>query len=113
MKEGVYVAAFSAASSKEKKKEYETFGRINDATRGVLRIGSAALSLAYLACGRIDGFWAKNLFPWDLAAGIILVKEAGGEISSGKGDPYKFKDQLLVASNGLIHNPLVDILSEL
>lgn len=113
MKDGVYIAAFSAATSRDKKKEYEVFGRVNDTTRGVLRIGSAALSLAYLACGKIDGFWSKNLFPWDLAAGLILVNEAGGEISSLTGGEYKFTDSVLVASNKLIHKDLLTALTDL
>lgn len=112
-RDGIYVAAFSSAPSKEKKKEYEIFGQINDSTRGVLRMGTAALALAYLACGRIDGFWSKNLFSWDLAAGIVLIKEAGGKISSGKDDKYKFDDPVLVASNKLIHRDLLGMLSKL
>jgi len=112
-REGVYVAAFSSSSSEEKRKEYEVFGRINDTTRGVLRIGSAAVALAYLACGKIDGFWSKNLFPWDLAAGIILVNEAGGRVSSGEGRGYRFEDPMLVASNRLIHEDFLTLLSEL
>lgn len=110
-KDGVYVAAFSSATADQKKKEYETFGKMNDSTRGVLRLGTAALSLAYLASSRIDGFWAKNLFPWDIAAGILLVKEAGGKISSEKGGEYKFEDKMLIASNGTIHKELVSLLA--
>jgi myo-inositol-1(or 4)-monophosphatase len=110
LKEGVYVAGFSSASSAEKRKEYETFGRINDATRGVLRLGSAALALAYLACGRIDGFWAKKLHPWDLAAGIVLVGEAQGRVSNVNNEKYSFKDDIFVATNTGIH---LDLLKEL
>ena len=62
IKDGVYVAAFSSGPSEEKGDEYRIFGKINDSTRAVLRIGSAALALAYLACSRIDGLWAKNLY---------------------------------------------------
>lgn len=110
LEEGIYVAAFSAESSKNKNKEYEIFGKLNDSTRGVLRIGSAALALAYLASGKIDGFWSKNLFSWDVAAGVILVKEAGGRISSESGKEYKFKSPVLIASNKLMHNELVKAL---
>lgn len=106
VKDGVYVAAFSAARSEEKKGEYEIFGRMNDTTRGVLRMGSAALSLAYLACSRIDGFWSKDLFSWDLAAGIVLIKEANGVVMSGKGNEYKLQDRVLIASNKLIYESL-------
>lgn len=113
LKEGLYVAAFSSAASKEKKKEYEIFGHINDTTRGVLRIGSAALALAYLACGCIDGFWAKKLYSWDLAGGIIIVNEAGGSVSTLKGKRYSFKDDVLIASNKLIHESLIDKLKDI
>jgi len=113
LEEGIYVAAFSAVSSSAKKREYEIFGKINDTTRGVLRIGSAALALAYLACGKIDGFWSKDLFSWDLAAGIILVEESGGKISSAEGKKYKFKDSVLVASNKIIHENLLNVLKGL
>ena len=106
VQDGLYAAAFSSARSEQKKIEYEIFGRINDTTRGVLRTGSAALNLAYLACGRIDGFWAKDLFTWDLAAGIVLVKEAQGTVLSGKGSEYKIQDSVLIASNKFISKSL-------
>lgn len=102
VKDGLYAAAFSSARSEQKKGEYEIFGRMNDTTRGVLRTGSAALNLAYVACARIDGFWAKELFSWDLAAGIVLVKEAKGVVMSGKGSEYKIQDSVLIASNKFI-----------
>ena len=110
---GVYIAAFSSTPSEEKRKEYEIFGHVNDTTRGTMRIGSAALALAFLANGRIDGFWSKDLHAWDLAAGVILVREAGGEISSGKDGEYAFEQPVLIASNGKIHEKLSAVLSEL
>jgi len=112
-KEGLYIAAFSSAPSHLKNKEYEVFGKINDGTRGVLRIGSAALALAFLSNGRIDGFWAKDLYAWDVAAGVILVREAGGRISSGDGEDYSFDKSLLVASNAMIHDELIQNLTDL
>ncbi len=113
MRDGVYVAAFSSAASKGKKKEYDVFGRMNDATRGVLRMGSAAMSLAYLASGKIDGFWAKNLFAWDLGAGLILVHEAGGKISNMNGKKYRFGEDIFIASNKIIHKELSQALGGL
>ncbi len=113
LKEGLYVAAFSSTRSEEKKGEYEIFGSMNDTTRGVLRTGSAALSLAYLACGRIDGFWAKELFSWDLAAGIVLVNEAGGMVISGSRNEYRFQDKVLIASNKFIYKSLSSALDKL
>lgn len=113
IRDGLYIAGFSSSPSQNKYKEYEIFGLMNDTTRGVLRIGSAALALAYLACGRIDGFWAKDLFPWDLAAGIILVSEAGGRVSGPKGVPYSFNEKTFIASNDPIHDSLLEHLKEL
>jgi len=113
LKDGIYVAAFSNASSGEKKREYEVFGKINDSTRGVLRLGSAALSLAYLSSSKIDGFWAKNLFPWDLAAGLLLVREAGGKVTSEKGSDFRFENKILIASNGALHKQLAENVSAL
>ena len=107
VEDGLYIAAFSSKIGKNKKKEYETFGNINDSSRGVLRIGSAALALAYLACGRIDGFWGKGLFLWDLAAGIILVEEAGGKISDEMGRSFSSNEKI-VASNTILHDSLLE-----
>ena len=111
IEEGLFVAAFSSGSSDQKKKEYEIFGKLNDSSRGALRIGSAALSLAYLACGRIDGMWAKGLHSWDLAGGMALVKEAGGEVSSIKGEPFMIGNSTFVASNTNIHKSFLDELN--
>lgn len=78
--------------------------------RAVRRAGAAALDLAYVACGRFDGFWEFKLSPWDIAAGILLVEEAGGRATSYSGDKYDIYKGELVASNGLIHNGMVEIL---
>ena len=79
------------------------------ATAGVRRMGAAALDLAYVAAGRYDGFWELGLQPWDLAAGIILVREAGGMATelSGEGDALKTGD--IVAANPKLHRPLADL----
>ena len=73
-------------------------------SRGVRRIGSAATDLAYVACGRVDAFWEYGLKPWDMAAGALLVKEAGGHVTDFKGtDNFVFgKD--IVATNNLLHH---------
>ncbi len=69
----------------------------------VRRLGSAALDLAYVAGGRFDGFWEIDLNPWDVAAGILLVEEAGGKVSNFDRSPYKLGDRTILATNGLIH----------
>ena len=107
LEEGLYIAAFSSDSDANKDREYQTFGEMNENTRGVLRIGSAALALAYIACGRIDGFWAKGLHSWDIAGGLALVREAGGQVSDIHGNAFVIGESTLVASNSYIHNTLI------
>jgi myo-inositol-1(or 4)-monophosphatase len=79
-------------------------------SQGIRRPGAAALDLAYLACGRLDGFWEINLKPWDTAAGVLLVEEAGGRLTDFSGKEYSpFMNELL-ASNGHIHSEMVGVL---
>lgn len=75
------------------------------------RAGAAALDLSYVAAGRLDGFWELKLFPWDVAAGYLLVEEAGGKISSFAGGDFHIYLREIIASNGLIHNEMIEILS--
>lgn len=73
----------------------------------VRRLGSAAIDLCWVACGRFDGFWEYNLSPWDIAAGYLIVAEAGGSVTDFNGNPYNVFDKETLATNGLIHNPLM------
>ena len=81
--------------------------------QGVRRAGAAALDLAYLACGRTDGFWEINLKPWDSAAGMLLVSEGGGRLTTFTGKEYTPYIPEVVASNGKIHGELIDQLKDL
>jgi myo-inositol-1(or 4)-monophosphatase len=76
-------------------------------TAGIRRLGSAALDLAYVAAGRMDGFWENWLSPWDIAAGILMVREAGGFCSDGTGGQHMFENGTIVAGNEAIHKALV------
>ncbi len=82
-------------------------------THGVRRAGSAALDLASVACGRFDGFWEFNLNAWDLAAGVLIVEEAGGKVSGFRGEELAVTDRDVVASNGLIHGDLLHEFAEI
>ena len=82
-------------------------------SHGVRRDGSAALDLAYVAAGRYDGFWEFGLNPWDCAAGVVLVEEAGGKISNLEGRPYSLGGKSILASNGLIHSEMVEVAGEI
>ena len=77
-------------------------------THGVRRAGSAALDLCNVACGRFDGFWEFNLNPWDTAAGVLIVEEAGGRVSRFDGSPFELNSRETLASNGLVHDPLIN-----
>lgn len=80
--------------------------------QAVRRAGAAALDLAYVACGRFDGFWEFKLAPWDIAAGILMITEAGGRATSYSGNNYDIYKGELLASNGLIHERMREILGE-
>ena len=82
------------------------------AAQGIRRLGSAALELAYVAAGRLDGFWELRLSSWDYAAGVLLVQEAGGCVTQTNGTPYALAGELpLVASNGHIHQQMLAVLA--
>jgi myo-inositol-1(or 4)-monophosphatase len=82
-------------------------------THGVRRAGSAAIDLAYVACGRLDAFWEFGLKPWDMAAGILLVREAGGTCSSMKGEPVSLTGPHLLADNGLVHGQMSNLFGDI
>jgi myo-inositol-1(or 4)-monophosphatase len=82
-------------------------------SHGVRRAGSAALDLANVACGRYDGFWEFNLNPWDTAAGVLLVEEAGGKVTRFDDAPFRLDSREVLASNSLIHGELVQNFEEI
>ncbi|HVJ07762.1 MAG TPA: inositol monophosphatase family protein [Acidisarcina sp.] len=82
-------------------------------SHGVRRAGSAALDLAYTACGRFDGYWEFNLNPWDTSAGALLVTEAGGAITRFDGSPFRLDSKEVLASNGLIHKEVMALFQEM
>ncbi len=78
----------------------------------VRRLGSAALDLAYIAAGRFDGFWEIGLNPWDVAAGILLIREAGGTVTQFNGQQHELVSETMLATNGKIHHELISILTK-
>jgi myo-inositol-1(or 4)-monophosphatase len=82
-------------------------------THGVRRAGSAALDLCNVASGRFDGFWEFNLNPWDTAAGVLIVEEAGGKVSRFDGTPFQIESHETLASNGLVHDALLHEFEEI
>jgi myo-inositol-1(or 4)-monophosphatase len=78
--------------------------------RAVRRLGSAAIDLAYVACGRFDGFWEVRLNPWDISAGALLIEEAGGVVTGLEGAPFDSRRGEIVASNGRVHLQMLDVI---
>ena len=81
-------------------------------SHGVRRIGSTVFCLASIAAGRLEGFYERDLWPWDVAAGILLVEEAGGRVSNLEGKPATLTEGRLLATNGLIHAQMLRILKK-
>jgi myo-inositol-1(or 4)-monophosphatase len=82
-------------------------------SHGVRRAGSAGLDLAYVACGRLEGFWEFNLNPWDTSAGVLLVEEAGGTVSHFDGSTFTLDSREVLATNGLVKDEIVHIFTEM
>ncbi len=87
------------------------FSRCLSKAQGIRRLGSAALDLCFVACGRFDGFWEENLKPWDIAAGMLIAQEAGGSVTDFNGRPFHVDQQQILATNGHIHSDMVSLLT--
>lgn len=88
------------------------FGEFLTRSRAVRRLGSAALDLCYVAARRFEGFWEQKLQPWDVAAGALIVTEAGGRVTTADGSPFHPRAGSVVASNGRIHDAIVDTIAD-
>jgi myo-inositol-1(or 4)-monophosphatase len=87
------------------------FANFTMEAQAVRRDGSAAIDLAYLACGRFDGFWEDGLNPWDIAAGVLLIEEAGGRVTDFKGSALDIYSPKVLATNGLVHDRMMHVLA--
>jgi len=88
----------------------DLFAQVSRRVQAVRRDGSAALDLCYVACGRFDGYWELSLSPWDMAAGWLVVEEAGGRVANLDGSPFQLEERTVLASNGRIHHDLIEML---
>ncbi len=110
---GLLVTGFSYDVRQDKTdNNFNFFRSFVKRAQGVRRTGSAALDLCYVAMGRFDGFWEMKLAPWDIAAGSLVVTEAGGAISDFSGNPFSIYSDEVLASNGLIHDEMLRVFSE-
>src|ERR687888_401486 len=101
------VATGFPSHKRHKNPNIHFYHQITLRTHGVRRAGSAALDLASVACGRVDGFWEFNLNAWDTAAGVLLVEEAGGRVTGFSGQPFRIDSREVLASNGVLHDALL------
>lgn len=106
------VTGFAYDIRESPRNNLDHFAKFALRAQGIRRTGSAALDLCYVAAGRFDGFWEVKLNPWDMAAGSILVKEAGGRLTDFLGRDLSLYGQELVASNGHIHHAMLTVLNE-
>jgi myo-inositol-1(or 4)-monophosphatase len=90
-----------------------TFQKLSIKARAIRRPGSAAMDLAYTARGVFDAFWERNLSPWDISAGALLVQEAGGKVTNYFGEPLAYSQRQILASNGKIHRLMVNTIGEI
>lgn len=101
---------------------YDVHGRVEEIVglfaafvgraRAVRRLGSAAVDLCYVAAGRMDGFWESDLKPWDIAAGSLIVAEAGGRVTNMEREPFTSRGRHVLATNGHLHAPMLDVIAE-
>ena len=109
LRKAFLVTGFSYTVHFRRGNEFKHFEKFCTKSQAVRRGGSAALDLCYVACGIFDGFWEKGLYPWDTAAGVLMIEEAGGKVSDYCGKEFDmFKDEI-TASNGRIHKKMVKI----
>jgi myo-inositol-1(or 4)-monophosphatase len=90
----------------------EHFGRFAATTQGIRRLGSAALDLCYVASGRIDGYYERGIWTWDLAAGSVILEEAGGKLTDYRGGVLDLEGREIVASNGRLHRSIVRLMED-
>lgn len=88
----------------------ERFSNCLKASQGVRRLGSAAIDLCFVACGRFEAFWEQNLKPWDTAAGILIAEEAGAVITDFSNRPFTIDKKEILATNGKIHDEMISLM---
>jgi myo-inositol-1(or 4)-monophosphatase len=107
LQNSLLATGFPYDSASDPENNFRQFAAFQKSCRGIRRAGAAALDLAYVAAGRFDGFWECKLKPWDVAAGQLLVREAGGRVTGYDGSCYSVYNHRIVASNGIIHDEML------
>jgi myo-inositol-1(or 4)-monophosphatase len=100
---------FPYSVREDRQRHLRMFGAFLEEAQGVRRLGSAALDLCYVAAGRLDGYWEEKIHPWDVAAGALIVEEAGGRVSGVEGEAFSPFLGHVLASNDVIHGAMLDV----
>lgn len=111
LKQCLLATGFPYDRTRDNENNFENFINFQFAARAVRRAGAAALDLACVAAGRLDGYWELKLKPWDVAAGSLLVAEAGGRVTNHAGEPFSVYEHRILASNGLVHDEMLTMLA--
>ncbi len=111
VRDGLLVTGFPYDLTRMTSGVLDRFARCLTAAQGIRRLGSAALDLCCVACGRFDGFWEENLKPWDTAAGMLIAREAGAHITDFVGQPFDIEKKQILATNGHIHAEMLSLLN--
>ncbi|MGB3695228.1 MAG: inositol monophosphatase family protein [Spirulinaceae cyanobacterium] len=112
LRQSLLVSGFAYDRTETADNNYAEFCHLTHLTQGVRRSGSAALDLCDVACGRLDGYWERGIKLWDVAAGIVLVQEAGGKVTAYDGSPWELNSGRILATNGILHPQLSQALQE-
>lgn len=112
LSKSLLVTGFAYDRRETSDNNYAEFCYLTHLTQGVRRSGSAALDLAYVACGRFEGYWERGIKPWDIVPGIVIVEEAGGKVTAYDQSPLEIESGRILATNGLIHESLSNALRQ-
>lgn len=110
--DGLLCTGFPYTVREEQQRLVDVFGAVLAEAQGIRRLGSAALDLCYVAAARLDGFWELRLQAWDMAAGALIVEEAGGRVTNYRNGPVDMFEGQIVASNGHLHDALVQVIAK-
>lgn len=106
LSQSLLVTGFAYDRHSRADNNYAEFCHLTHQTHGVRRDGAASLDLAYVACGRVDGYWERGLSPWDLAAGVVILEEAGGRVTAYDESPFDLRSGRILATNDRLHHAL-------
>ena len=112
LSESILATGFPYDLAPDTENNLDNFIDFSYASQGLRRAGSAALDLCYVAAGRLDGFWELKLRPWDMAAGALIVKKAGGIVTDFSGNPWQLNSDRIVAANSDIHSQMLSIIGK-